>query len=247
MSFVADVMEMVCIDNVNGDVIASSTLQESGIDVQVKETEIRGSRGNALQTVLHSDRDVSIKTKDSNWRYDVLAKQLGQSIVTGVGVAWSMPKVYTAVGTGSIKITLDNAPLATGHGIKLFKVADGTPITSGFTVAGSDITFSAGVVAGDQIEVRTYKYNTPAKTETLNIDNAVFAKGMTVILETLEIDSNEKPIFRKQFIFDSAIPDGNFSINTTSERNGVSPEFNLRVVKPPNSTVVGRVLRIPIA
>jgi hypothetical protein len=246
MSFVADIMEMVCIDNVTGEVIASNTLQESGIDVQVKESEIRGSRGNALQAVLHSDRDINLSTKDSNFRYDVLAKQLGQSIVTGAGVAWSMPKWYTAAGTTTIKVTLDNAPLASGHGIKLFK-ADGTPITSGFTVAGSDITFSTGVAASDQIEVRTYKYATAATTQTLNIDNAVFAKGMTVILETLEIDSNEKPIFRKQFIFDSAIPTGNFSINTTSERNGVAPEFNLRVVKPPNSTVVGRVLRIPIA
>src|SRR5690606_37772385 len=100
---------------------------------------------------------------------------------------------------------------------------------------------------GDIVEVRTYTYATSASTESIKIDNAVFAKGVKAILETIEIDSTtEKATHLLQWQFPNALPSGNFSVNTTSAREASAQTFNLRVVKPKVGTVVGETLRIPL-
>lgn len=244
MAFVADVFDVIIQDLVTGETIATTTLQEANIEVNVEETEIRGGKGNTLLGILHSARDITISLNDTTFRPEYLARQLGQPIVTGQGIAYAAPKWYTATGTTTVKITLDKAPLSTGHEIKMYK-ADGSPITSGFTVNGSDVTFSSGVVAGDKIEVRTYKYQSPTNTQTINIDANTFAKGVRVILQTVEVDGDENLVATLQYQFDKAVPNGSFTINTNSQREASAQEMTIRVLKPADTTVVGRLLRIP--
>lgn len=240
---VADVFLVSLIDK-SGNVIASTTLTEANIEVSVQENDVRGGRGNELLGILRSDRDINISLSDTEFKYDWLATQLGQTITTGAGVAWAAPKLYTATGTApNIKITLDETPLTTNNDLAIYKL-DGTRVTG--TLASKDVTFATGVTAGEVLEVRTYKYNTSAQTQTILIDNKVFAKGVRAILETIEIANDETPKFRLQYQFNEALPTGSFSINTSSERNASAQQFNLRVIKPSNSNVVGQILRIPI-
>lgn len=244
MAFVADVFDAILID-ANGDTIATTTLQTGNLDVSVQEQEIRGGKGNALLGLLHVSRDIVVDLSDAAFRYEWMAKQLGQSIVTGAGVAYAMPKFYTASGTAPVKITLDEEPLSTGHEMKIYK-QDGTPITT-FTVNASDVEFSSGVADGDLVEVRTYKYATAATTQTINIDSSVFAKGCKLILETIEISGDEIPLFKVQYQFESTVPTGNFQINTSSERTAQAQNFQLKVLKPETSTIVGKIVRIPLS
>lgn len=247
MSLIADVFDVLLIDS-EKNVIATTTLTEANIDVSVQENDVRGGRGNQLLGILHSDRDITINLTDAEFKYEWLAKNLGQDIITGAGVAYAMPKWYEAVDNmGSVEITLDNEPLATDSGLKIYD-EDGVEIalTTGYTIVGSVVTLVDGV-AGDRVEVRTYKYNTDAKTETIEIDNSIFAKGVQCVLETLEIDGEENPLATIQYQFDKALPSGNFTINTASARTGQTQAFNLRVIKPANSTKVGKVLRIPVS
>ncbi|EGL20084.1 MULTISPECIES: hypothetical protein [unclassified Paenibacillus] len=244
MALIADVFIAQMIDK-DGQVFASTTLQSGDIDFNVKENEVRGGRGNALQGVLHSDRDISVKMTDSLFRYDWMARQLGQSIVTGAGKAYAMPEWYTASGSTTIKISLPEAPIA--DTLAIYK-ADGTPIPkANYTLSSKDVTFTTGVTAGEKVEVRTFQYATSAKTETINIDNSVFARGTKLVLETLEIDNDETPLYKIQYIFESAVPTGNFSVKTASERNGQAQQFDLKVLKPKDSNVIGQVVRIPLA
>jgi hypothetical protein len=249
MPLIADIFLVNLVDD-NNDVIATSTLQEGNLEVSVSENDVRGGRGNALLAVLHSDRDIAINLTDAEFRYDWLAKQLGQDIVTGAGTAYAMPKWYTTVdgaGTGTDpEITLDKTPSDTAT-LAIYNES-GQKVT-GFTVSGSVVDFtsaSPAVGVGDNMDVRTYTYATSAQAETITIDNTIFAKGVKAILETLEIDSEENPTHKLQYQFDKAIPSGNFSINTSSERTANTQAFNLRVVKPATSNVVGRVVREPI-
>lgn len=244
MAFIADVFNVVLLDKVSGDAIATTTLQSGDIDVSVQENEIRAGQGAQLLGVLHAQRDININLTDAEFKYEWLAKQLGQDIATGAGVAYAMPKWYTVVdNASSMEITLDQTPTATNNGLKIFK-ADGTAIANP-TVADAVVTLT-GVTAGDKVEVRTYKYDTDATTETINIDGSVFAKGVVAILETIEIDGNEIATHRIQYQFDNTVPTGNFTISTASERQASTQQFNLRVLKPSDSTVVGRVLRMPV-
>ncbi|WP_127589151.1 hypothetical protein [Paenibacillus koleovorans] len=169
---------------------------------------------------------------------------LGQTITTGAGTAYSMPMWYEAIGA-TPTITLAATPNDTGS-VAIYDES-GTKIST-FTVSGSTVTFTSGVVAGQKVEVRTYTYTTNAQTQTILIDNSIFAKGVKAVLETLEIESEtEEAVAKLQWHFDRAIPSGNFTISTASAKEASTTSFNLRVVKPSSSTVVGKSLRIPIA
>lgn len=249
MAVIADVFDVILIDN-DGGVVGTTTLQDSNIETQVKEQEVRGGRGNQLYGTLHSDRDINISMNDIQFRFDWLAKQLGQDIKTGAGKAYATPKWYEVKddGTGVAEIDLDNTPSAVNE-LAIY-TEDGQRIT-GFTVTGKTVSFAGAsptVNVGDEIEVRTYVYDTPPETQEIEIDNSVFAKGVKAILTTVEIDeSEEKVTHTVQYEFYKAIPTGNFTINTASERQAQAHAFNLRVVKPKASSVVGAIRRIPVA
>jgi hypothetical protein len=251
MAVIADVFEVVLIAD-NGDVVATTTLQDANIEVTVQEQDVKGGRSNQLLGILHSDRDIAISLNDVNFRYDWIAKQLGQDIVTGAGTAYTMPKWYTTVdgaGTGTDpEITLDETP-SDSTTLAIYNES-GVKIT-GFTVAGAVVDFTAttpAVGVGEDLEVRTYKYATSAQAQEIKIDNSVFAKGVKAILETVEVDEQTETVTHKiQYEFTKALPTGAFSVNTASERSAQVQSFNLRVVKPTTSNEVGYIKRIPVA
>lgn len=247
MALIADVFDVILKDQ-NGDVIGTTTLQEAGIEFSVSENEIRAGKGNQLYGILHVSRDININLTDVEFKVDWLAKQLGQTITTGAGVAWHMPKWHRVEADGAaLVITLEETPTAIAD-IALYdsnglKLAQGTD----FTLSGKKLEVKkAGISAGDELEVRTYAYATDASTQTIEIDNAIFGKGVMAVLETVEIGGDESVVAKLQYQFDSAMPTGNFTVSTASERNAATQAFNLRVIKPKTSSVVGRVVRIPV-
>lgn len=249
MALIADVFDVTLIDEASGDVVATTTLQEANIEVSVSENEVRGGKGNALLGVLKVSRDIAISLTDAEFKYDWLAKQLGQDVSTGAGVAYSAPKWYTTVDGVDVgtdpEITLAKTP-SDSASVAIYN-KDGVRIT-GFAVTTNTVDFAGAtptVLVGEEVEVRTFKYATDATTQTIDFDSKVFAKGVKAILETVEIDGDENITHVLQYQFDSAIPDGNFSVNTASERNAATQTFNLKVIKPKTSSVVGRLLRIP--
>jgi hypothetical protein len=74
-----------------------------------------------------------------------------------------------------------------------------------------------------------------------------FSKGVTLVLSTFETDEDESNPFELQYQFPNAIPNGSFQINTSSEKNAATQNLKLKVIKPATSTVVGKLLRIPLA
>ena len=245
MALIADVFDVTLVDEKSGDVIATTTLQEANIEVAVTENEVRGGKGNTLLGTLHVSRDITISLTDAEFKYDWLAKQLGQDVKTGAGVAYAAPKWYDVVdNTGVLSLTLDKTPKSKDslaiydeNGVKI-------PVEN-LTLTGDEVAITTGAAAGDKVEVRTFAYDTPADTQTIEFDSKVFASGVKAILETVEIDGDETITHTLQYQFDSAVPDGNFTVNTASERNAATQTFNLKVIKPKTSTVVGRLLRFP--
>jgi hypothetical protein len=245
MAFIADVFNVILVDIATNDVVATTTLTDANIDVKVTQNEIRGGQGNVLLGTLNVARDITIALTDIEFRYNWLAKQLGQDVKTGAGVAYAAPKFYTVVdGAGTLTITLDKTP-ADPTTLAIYD-ADGVKISSSaYTVATKTITFTTGVTGGESVEVRTYTYATDAQTQTIEFDSSVFAKGMKAILETVEISGDENITHTLQYQFDSCVPDGNFQIQTKSSKEAASQAFGLKVIKPETTSVVGRLLRIP--
>jgi hypothetical protein len=247
MTMIADIFDMLIIDNLTGEVAGSTTLVNSNIAVDVPEQEVRSGKGNGLQAILHSGRDISIDCEDTSFRYDWLARKLGKSITTGAGIAYSMPEWHVVVAEASTKtITLKETPVSIDSlvihdslGIKLIKTTDYTLTTNKVTL------LKAGILAGHEVEVRTFKYTTPATTETITIDTTSFPSGCTLVLDTLEINDDETPLNKIQFNFPNATMGGSFTINTASERNAASQNTTFRIIKPKRSNVIGTVQRIP--
>ncbi|NBI28598.1 hypothetical protein [Chengkuizengella marina] len=243
MGIIADVFKVLLKDKATGKIFATTTLTDAGLAVTVGENEVRGGQGDPLRGIIHSNRDIELNLTDTEFHYDWVAMKAGKDIVTGAGVAYAFPEWYE-VGSSS-DINLKNTPLSDSD-LVIFD-SDGKEIDTG-TLSGETVTFASGVSEGDKVEVRTYKYQTDANTETIEFDTNTFTKGVEAILETLEIDERtEAPLNLIQFQFENALPDGSFSISTQSERQATSMETKLRVVKPKTSNVLGKSLRIPIA
>lgn len=247
MSLVADVFDIL-IQSDSGALIASTTLSSADIKISVDEKEIRGGKGDALIAILHSARKVEITTSEMLFKWDWIANQLGQTAVVGVTNAWATPKFYTAATTTGITIILNPKPLASGSGLEIYK-ADGTLVPSAnYTVVAATgvATFTTGVLAGDAVEVRGYKYATAATASTISINNTSFAAGCVCVLSTIEISEDETPLNIIQFQFDECLPSGNFDISTKSARDASVSNFTFKAIKPKTSDNLGRMIKTPI-
>lgn len=244
MGLIADVFNVVLIDE-SGDAIGTTTLQDANIEVSVSENEVRAGQGNTLIGTLHVSRDIAISLTDVEFKYDWLAKQLGQDVKTGAGIGYAMPKWYAvADDAGAMTITLDKTPKSVAS-LAIYDMNGERIPNENLTLAGAEVTISTGATVGEEVEVRTFQYDTPAETQTIDFDSKVFGKGLKAVLETVEINGDETITHVLQYQFDSAVPDGNFSVSTASERNAATQAFNLKVIKPKTSTVVGRLVRFP--
>ena len=247
LGFLADVMDAIMIDETTDEVIAKTTLQTAGINVNVSTTDVKAGRGNATVLSLHSGRDIEVDMSDVQFSMAFLAQQLGTEIKTGVGKAYARPKNYTVAGdeTSGFTIELPEAP------IKLYAYHDGVKLdaTTDYTVEDTVVTITkTGVQAGDVIEVRTYEYTTAPETQTIDFDSTKFPKSVKLILDTIEINEKEEVTHTIQLEFYNASPDGNFSINTASERAVNNQEMKLKILRPScGGDKMGELRRIPIA
>ena len=252
---VCDVFDAILIDSVDSTVAGTTTLQSGNIDVAVSEVEVRSGKGNALQATLHVQRDINVDLTDIEWKPEWIAKQLGTSIITGASVAYAMPKWYTVVdldaeGAGTaLGFTLDKEPLASDSGLVIYD-ENGVLLTiaTDYTIAAKVVTIAkASVVVGDVFEARTYKYATGDTTQTLTFESDKFSHGVTLALSTFETDEDESNPFELQYIFPNCVPNGSFQIQTSSEKKAATQSLKLKVIKPSTSTIVGKLLRIPLS
>lgn len=253
MSLIVDVFDVSLIDS-SGNIYATTTLSSGDIDIKCDSKEIRAGRGDALISVLRSNRQVDIRLAEVTFKWDFLKLQLGTTGTTGATTAWTTSKWYECVdldgeGAGTaIGFTLDEEPLASGSGLKIFS-STGTEVkaASGYTISDETVTILDGVI-GDRYEVRGYKYTTDAKAETVLIDNISFPDDVICVLETLEVsEEGETALAKIQYIFDKAVPDGNITISTKKEKDANATNFNLKALKPVNSNNIGRVIKIPVS
>ena len=131
-----------------------------------------------------------------------------------------------------------------------------------FTIAkdaavADDSTTSAGdniylVVADDKatdlktkktLKIMPYVCKTvDTKTTTLTIDARQFSEGGELWLQTIEKDEKQKATAYVYFVFDNAMPEGNFEINTVSEVQPNDMTVNMRILANENGELY-RIIR----
>lgn len=80
------------------------------------------------------------------------------------------------------------------------------------------------------LKVMPYVYKIDKNTQTLTIDAKTFAEGGELWLQTIEKDALQKATAYVYFVFENAMPEGNFEINTVSEVQPNDMTVNMRVL-----------------
>ena len=81
------------------------------------------------------------------------------------------------------------------------------------------------------LKVMPYVYVTKdTKTKTLTISSREFSEGGELWLQTIEKDEKQKATAYVYFVFDNAMPEGNFEINTVSEVQPNDMTVNMRIL-----------------
>ena len=93
------------------------------------------------------------------------------------------------------------------------------------------------------LRVMPYVYKTEAgKTTTLTIDSKTFSEGGELWLQTIEKDEKQKATAYVYFVFENAMPEGNFEINTVSEVQPNDMTINMRIL-PNEDGELYRIIR----
>lgn len=82
------------------------------------------------------------------------------------------------------------------------------------------------------LKILPYVYITRngGKVTTLTIDSRKFAEGGELWLQTIEKDEKQKATAYVYFVFENAMPEGNFEINTVSEVQPNDMTVNMRIL-----------------
>ena len=105
------------------------------------------------------------------------------------------------------------------------------------------INADATKLANQTLKVMPYVYKTEAgKTTTLTIDSKTFAEGGELWLQTIEKDEKQKATAYVYFVFENAMPEGNFEINTVSEVQPNDMTINMRIL-PNEDGELYRIIR----
>ena len=93
------------------------------------------------------------------------------------------------------------------------------------------------------LKVMPYVYKTDnTKTTTLTIDSKTFSEGGELWLQTIEKDEKQKATAYVYFVFENAMPEGNFEINTVSEVQPNDMTINMRIL-PNEDGELYRIIR----
>lgn len=231
--------------------IGSTTLDSASIGFNVDSVDITCGQWATLLTKLYSARRVTINVDEMTWNMDLIKNQLGATSETKKVNVVTKPKFYTSSTDDetTYKFTLDEEPISTDSYLTIVDVETGNTVakTSGYTITGKDVTI-VGANAPKQYLVKGFLYETASAVEVISITDNTFPEGVKCILSTVEVNKKQKAVNHVQIHFDNALPDGNFTINTTSAVGANTSGFTFSVTRPEGSNgELGRIIKIPIS
>ena len=134
-------------------------------------------------------------------------------------------------------------------GANKFTIVNGTKVEDGTSAHNTEVFIAvADAKATDlqttkTLKVMPYVYKTDnTKTTTLTIDSKTFSEGGELWLQTIEKDEKQKATAYVYFVFENAMPEGNFEINTVSEVQPNDMTINMRIL-PNEDGELYRIIR----
>ena len=130
-----------------------------------------------------------------------------------------------------------------------FSIVNGTKVEDGTSAHNTEVFIAVADTRATNLEttktlkVMPYIYKTnDTKTQILTIDSKTFAEGGELWLQTIEKDEKQKATAYVYFVFENAMPEGNFEINTVSEVQPNDMTINMRIL-PNEDGELYRIIR----
>ena len=228
-------------------VFKSENLTESGIENALDKEEVRNGKRNKLFAILQTNKSANVKLTQNVFNFEAIAVNTGEEIVTGAGVGLITEDTkLTVVSSGSDKtITLPETPV---EDVILSK--DGTVLNkeTDYTISDKTVTISkVDISADDVIVVSPYKFKTSEKTRTITVKADTLAKGGELILKTIEIDKNNNKVADFYVRFPNVVPDGEWSIDLSSEVQPTDLAINMTVLtSDEDGNTLYEIVEIPV-
>lgn len=134
-------------------------------------------------------------------------------------------------------------------GADKFTIVNSTKVEDGTSAHNTEVFIAvadakaANLQTTKTLKVMPYIYKTnDTKTQILTIDSKTFAEGGELWLQTIEKDEKQKATAYVYFVFENAMPEGNFEINTVSEVQPNDMTINMRIL-PNEDGELYRIIR----
>jgi len=217
-------------------IVFTAEAQLSSISQKVNSQEVRGGIGSRLIAILKSEKSIDLTVKNAVFDSDYLEMLSGTSFASATNTVFT--KEENLLSSNGTTVTITGTPSASGAIIKVI-AADGTQYTGAF--ATGTVTFTGGTAGA----YYTCLYQTDVTGNTLSIKVDKFSEKYYCEFRTIEYNIETNAIENDLYwVFNSVLPDDNFDV---SFENGkpITPEVKLKVLTPPNSNVIGKVIEVP--
>ena len=179
-----------------------TTNLNTSIEVSMQEQNVNAGKGNKLVYSYKYGRELGATLEAADWKLEYIAANAGKNIAEGITDVYKIAECVTLTnGTGVLSTT----PI----GDVAVELSDGSIVTvkptgNSITVGTNDATVNA-----------TYKYNTNAKTVTIDADTAPFVGEL--VLDADKHNNKLGKVGSVQVIIPSYQLSGNFNINFTPD------------------------------
>jgi len=224
----------------NKPVLFFDTLKVSTIENESESAEARGGQGNNKLMSWDFGRTASLTMQDALLSDTSLAMLSGNEVKT-TGIRAVAREVLT-VSASPFKVTLKDTPI--GSTVTTYKVVNGimTAENTTFTVATKDVTFTTGMVQGDQAMVFYEYLVTDINATQVTFSGNAFPATYKVVGDT--VVRGEDGIDRKmQFYIPKAKLQSNFSLSMDVE-NVSTFDFNLDILTEAGTNRLYDIIRL---
>ena len=224
----------------NKPVLFFDTLKVSTIENESESAEARGGQGNNKLMAWDFGRTASLTMQDALLSDTSLAMLSGNAVKT-TGIRAVGREVLTVSAT-PFKVTLKETPI--GSTVTTYKVINGvmTAENTTFTVSAKDVTFTSGMVQGDQAMVFYEYLVTDVNATQVTFSGNAFPATYKVVGDT--IVRGEDGIDRKmQFFIPKAKLQSNFSLSMDVE-NVATFDFNLDILTEAGTNRLYDIVRL---
>lgn len=235
---IQDTAEVLVTNKKNGKVVMMGEAQVAGISQSVSEEILRGGIGNKSIFMIRSDKEMTLNVTSATFDMDYLSLTQGVDINESGSAEVTKAAYPVAVdNAGTLEGTIPNAPV--GLTTAIVKDTDGEQQQVAVTSGTFPVPAGFSIAAGDKVEV-FYKDTVTGRSIELNATK--FADKYKIEYRTIAYNVENASVYSDiYFIFEEAIPSGNFDLSLESG-SAYAPELNFTAMSPLGSDKMGEMI-----